>query len=96
MIKKTSLLRALAPTTPTFVYPAMNTLMYEHPLTAQHVRTIREVVGYHVVGPISKGLACGDVGEGAMVEWREIVASVVEKFHLVKKTDGDDDTSTGP
>ena len=91
-------MRALAPTTPTFVYPAMNTLMYEHPLTAQHIRTIREVIGYHVVGPISKGLACGDVGVGAMVEWREIVASVVGKFHLVKKIDGDGDgdTSTGP
>jgi len=60
--KKTSLLRALAPTTPTYVYPAMNTLMYEHPLTAQHVRTVRDVIGYHVVGPISKGLACGDCG----------------------------------
>ncbi|KAI9455407.1 flavoprotein [Russula earlei] len=82
----TSLLRALAPTTPTYVYPAMNTLMYEHPLTVQHVRTIREVIGYHVEGPVSKGLACGDVGVGAMVEWRDIVASVVEKFRLVKKS----------
>jgi len=95
MIKKTSLLRALAPTTPTFVYPAMNTLMYEHPLTAQHVRTIREVIGYHVVGPVSKGLACGDVGVGAMVEWRDVVASIVVGFHLVKKIEGGD-TSAGP
>ena len=93
--KKTSLLRALAPTTPTFVYPAMNTLMYEHPLTAQHIRTIQETIGYHVVGPVSKGLACGDVGVGAMVEWREIVAAVVERFHLVKKVDGRD-TSVDP
>ena len=81
-MKKTSLLRALAPTTPTYVYLAMNTLMYEHPLTAQHVRTIREVIGYEVVGPVSKGLACGDVGVGAMVEWRDIVSSVVERFQI--------------
>ena len=80
-------MRALAPTTPTYVYPAMTPLMYEHPLTAQHIRTIREVIGYHVVGPISKGLACGDVGVGAMVEWRDIVSSVVEKFHLVRAGD---------
>ena len=83
-------MRALAPTTPTYVYPAMNTLMYEHPLTAQHIRTIREVIGYHVVGPISKGLACGDVGVGAMVEWRDIVASVVERFHLARGSGGVD------
>ena len=62
----------------------MNTLMYEHPLTAQHIQTIRDVIGYEVVGPISKNLACGDVGVGAMVEWLDIVASVVEKFALVR------------
>ncbi|THH06089.1 hypothetical protein EW145_g4332 [Phellinidium pouzarii] len=59
----TSLLRALAPTTPTYVFPAMNTLMYEHPLTAEHVQIVRDVLRYEVVGPIGKGLACGDVGE---------------------------------
>ena len=80
-------MRALAPTTPTYVYPAMNTLMYEHPLTAQHIRTVRDVIGYDVVGPVSKSLACGDVGVGAMVEWRDIVASVVERFTLVRDPD---------
>jgi phosphopantothenoylcysteine decarboxylase len=87
-------LRALAPTTPTYVYPAMNTLMYEHPLTAQHVRTIVEVIGYHVVGPISKSLACGDVGAGAMVEWRDIVSTVVRRFHLVRRESHGGDTTT--
>ncbi|KAH9976746.1 flavoprotein [Lactifluus volemus] len=91
----TSLLRALAPTTPTYVFPAMNTLMYEHPLTALHVRTIREVIGYNVVGPISKNLACGDLGIGAMVEWRDIVAAVVERFLLVRDSN-EDDASTRP
>ena len=55
-------MRALAPTTPTYIFPAMNTLMYEHPLTEEHLRIIREVVKYEVVGPIGKTLACGDVG----------------------------------
>lgn len=81
----TSLLRALAPTTPTFVYPAMNTLMYEHPLTAQHVRIIRDVIGYEVIGPVAKGLACGDVGVGAMVDWKDIVLTIVAKFSLTKR-----------
>lgn len=56
-------MRALAPTTPTYVFPAMNTLMYEHPLTSEHIRIVRDVVHYNVVGPIGKGLACGDVGK---------------------------------
>ncbi|TFY72594.1 hypothetical protein EVG20_g414 [Dentipellis fragilis] len=84
----TSLLRALAPTTPTYIFPAMNTLMYEHPLTAHHLRTIHEIIGYTIVGPISKGLACGDVGLGAMVEWRDIVLLVAEKFQLTKISGG--------
>lgn len=81
----TSLLRALAPTTPTYVFPAMNTLMYEHPLTAEHLRVIRDVVRYQVVGPIGKNLACGDVGLGAMTEWRDIVKIVVDKMKLIRK-----------
>ncbi|KAF8120594.1 flavoprotein [Boletus edulis] len=81
----TSVLRALAPSTPTYIFPAMNTLMYEHPLTAQHLRVVREVVKYHVVGPIGKGLACGDVGIGAMTEWKDIVQTVVDKMQLQLK-----------
>lgn len=81
----TSLLRALAPTTPTYVFPAMNTLMYEHPLTAVHLKTIREVIGYEVVGPIGKVLACGDVGMGAMTEWKDIVGIVVKRWGLVER-----------
>jgi hypothetical protein len=46
----------------------MNTLMYEHPLTNEHMRVVKEVIGYQVVGPIGKGLACGDVGEYHFVQ----------------------------
>jgi len=74
----TSLMRALAPTTPTYIFPAMNTLMYEHPLTAQHLKVVHEI-GYNVVGPIGKNLACGDVGVGAMTEWKDIVALALSK-----------------
>ncbi|KAF9013192.1 flavoprotein [Cyathus striatus] len=80
----TSLMRALAPTTPTYIFPAMNTLMYEHPLTSVQLRVVREVVRYNVVGPISKNLACGDVGTGAMTEWKDIVKIVVDKFSLIQ------------
>ncbi|KAF8799014.1 flavoprotein [Phlegmacium glaucopus] len=81
----TSLMRALAPTTPTFLFPAMNTLMYEHPLTAEHIRIVEDVVKYNIVGPIGKNLACGDVGIGAMTEWKDIVQIVVDRFHLSRK-----------
>lgn len=71
----TSILRALPPTTPTFLFPAMNTAMWLHPLTAKQLKIVTEEIGYQVIGPQpGKSLACGDVGPGAMTEWKEIVA----------------------
>ncbi|EJC98833.1 flavo protein [Fomitiporia mediterranea MF3/22] len=81
----TSVLRALAPTTPTYVFPAMNTFMYEHPLTSEHIRVVKEVLRYEVFGPIGKNLACGDVGLGAMLEWKDIVNIVVRRFRLKQR-----------
>lgn len=60
----------------------MNTLMYEHPLTAEHIRIVKDVLRYEVVGPIGKNLACGDEGVGAMSEWLDIVNIVVRRFDL--------------
>ncbi len=60
---QTSLLRALDPSVPTYVFPAMNTLMYAHPLTATHLRVVRETLGYEVVGAQLEGAGVWDVGE---------------------------------
>ena len=50
----------------------MNTFMYEHPLTAEHLRNIRDVIKYHVVGPINKVLACGDIGKCVGGRWSSL------------------------
>ncbi|KAL2206887.1 flavoprotein, partial [Sarocladium strictum] len=56
------------------VAPAMNTMMWEHPLTAKQLGILRdEWDWFEVLVPQSKALACGDVGQGAMMEWGEIV-----------------------
>ncbi|KAH7103199.1 flavoprotein [Auriculariales sp. MPI-PUGE-AT-0066] len=81
----TNVLRALDPATPVFVFPAMNTFMYTHPLTEQHLRVVEDTLKYTVVGPIGKGLACGDNGIGAMTEWRDIVKLVVDHLSLLRK-----------
>lgn len=64
VLSQTSLLRALDPsTTKTYLFPAMNTLMYTHPLTAKQLRVVKDEIGYEVHGPqAGKALACGDVG----------------------------------
>ncbi|KAK4684995.1 phosphopantothenoylcysteine decarboxylase, partial [Tremellales sp. Uapishka_1] len=72
-----SLLRALPPSTPTIICPAMNTQMYIHPFTAKHLRVIQEELQYMVLGPQEAGtLACGDDGPGKMTDWRDIVTTI--------------------
>jgi phosphopantothenoylcysteine synthetase/decarboxylase len=53
----------------------MNTAMWAHPLTRPQVDVLRGL-GFPVVPPASKRLACGDVGEGAMAACEDIVSVV--------------------
>ncbi|GAA5795036.1 flavoprotein [Helicostylum pulchrum] len=48
--------------------PAMNTGMWNHPLTDIHMRILQDTLGFKMIDPISKKLACGDTGIGAMAE----------------------------
>jgi phosphopantothenoylcysteine decarboxylase len=86
-------------TRPVILAPAMNTLMWQHPFTKKHLRSIGADFGaghvpghlqdsdlinqindrakkIRIVAPISKELACGDVGIGAMAEVPTILADV--------------------
>ncbi len=58
--------------------PAMNTLMWEHPVTARQLAILEEWEWFEILSPQVKALACGDVGQGAMRDWKEI-AAVIEK-----------------
>lgn len=72
------------PTTiPRLFAPAMNTKMYEQPVTQDNMAKMTRY-GYEEIKPISELLACGDVGIGAMAPVSEIVAKVMEE--LSKKT----------
>ncbi|KAI9705888.1 MAG: hypothetical protein M1836_005294 [Candelina mexicana] len=64
------------------VAPAMNTAMWRHPITKRQIEVLEEDWGvqgdflgwFEVLKPIEKELACGDVGDGAMQDWNELVA----------------------
>ena len=56
----------------------MNTAMWEHVFTARHLDVCTKELGYVVVPPVAKKLACGDIGVGAMAEVATIVKAVVE------------------
>ena len=53
----------LACTCPKLVAPAMNTRMYQNPITQDNLATLRHY-GFQVIEPASGHLACGDTGAG--------------------------------
>lgn len=60
--------------------PAMNTKMYQHPITSVQLETLK-LWGYVEVPVVEKTLICGDVGLGAMAEVSTIVQVVVENLN---------------
>mmetsp|Transcript_5308 Transcript_5308/g.10891 ORF Transcript_5308/g.10891 Transcript_5308/m.10891 type:complete len:193 (+) Transcript_5308:690-1268(+) len=61
---------------PWLVAPAMNTFMWDHPLTRQHLAILAKELHADIVDPQSKVLACGDSGMGAMESVDTIVTRV--------------------
>lgn len=58
---------AMACRAPIYLAPAMNTAMYENPVTQDNINKLKGY-GYHIIEPASGYLACGDVGPGKMPE----------------------------
>ena len=61
----------LAAKCPKLICPAMNTAMYENPVTQDNIQLCKKY-GYKLVEPVEGLLACGDVGRGKMSEPEEI------------------------
>ncbi len=64
----------LATGSPLAVAPAMNRLMWSNPATQANVAQLR-ARGVHVLGPDSGSQACGETGEGRMMEPFDIAAA---------------------
>ena len=69
---------ALPPSVPQLLCPAMNTMMWDHPSVQANMQTLNEHGLYRVVDPVSKRLACGDVGVGGLAEVADIVTAVLQ------------------
>lgn len=57
----------LACACPKLIAPAMNTKMFENPVTQDNLETLRRY-GWEVIAPVSGRLACGSVGTGKLPE----------------------------
>ncbi|XP_058521466.1 phosphopantothenoylcysteine decarboxylase isoform X2 [Ochotona princeps] len=74
---ETCVIRAWDRSKPLLFCPAMNTAMWEHPITAQQVGQLK-AFGYIEIPCVAKKLVCGDQGLGAMAEVETIVDKVRE------------------
>jgi phosphopantothenoylcysteine decarboxylase len=62
---------------------AMNSMMWTHPLTAKQIAILNEEwEWFEVLPPQVKTLACGDIGQGGMCDWNEIVAVIEKRLAL--------------
>ncbi len=61
---------------PVLIAPAMNFRMYRNPVVKKNIKEL-EKLGVYFAGPVSGSLACGEEGEGRMIEVSEIVETSV-------------------
>lgn len=74
-----TVLMAVPATTPVVLCPAMNTQMWNHPLTQRNLGWLADTGRFTLVEPTAKRLACGDVGLGALAD----VGTIVDRIrHL--------------
>jgi phosphopantothenoylcysteine decarboxylase/phosphopantothenate--cysteine ligase len=69
----------LAAGKPVLYAPAMNREMWQHPATRRNVALLR-ADGAWVSGPAAGEQACGEVGEGRMVEPEDLLQDIVAAF----------------
>lgn len=62
---------------PKLIAPAMNTNMYENPVTLDNLNLLRHY-GWEVIEPASGRLACGAVGKGKLPEPEEILQYILK------------------
>lgn len=73
----------LACKAPKYLAPAMNTQMYENPITQDNLNICRKY-GMHVIEPASGYLACGDTGAGKMPEPETLFSYIMKDLACEK------------
>lgn len=72
---------------PKLIAPAMNTNMYENPVTQDNLQLLRRY-GWEVIDPASGRLACGAVGAGKLPEPEDLLQHILRQIALPKDLAG--------
>jgi phosphopantothenoylcysteine synthetase/decarboxylase len=71
----TSAVRAIS-NKPLLIAPAMNTRMWENPLTPAHIDQLSKIYNVHLIDPVEKVLADGEKGMGGLAEDETIIKNI--------------------
>lgn len=77
----------MATTAPKYLCPAMNTEMYNNPITQRNLEGLRSL-GYHIMDPAEGWLACGIIGVGRLPEPEAIVEWLESKIFSTNELEG--------
>lgn len=77
----------LACTCPKIIAPAMNTRMYENPITQDNLKTLAGY-GFQIVEPATGLLACRDVGKGKMPDEKVLAEHILKEIAFEKDLAG--------
>ena len=77
----------MATTAPKYLCPAMNTEMYNNPITQRNLEGLRSL-GYHIMDPAEGWLACGITGVGRLPELEAIVDWLESKMCSTNELEG--------
>ena len=77
----------MATTAPKYLCPAMNTEMYNNPITQHNLEGLRSL-GYHIMDPAEGWLACGITGVGRLPEPEAIVDWLEAKMCSTNELEG--------
>lgn len=72
---------------PLLIAPAMNREMWANPATQRNIKQL-QADGIHILGPAQGDQACGEIGNGRMLEPHELLAETISFFqpkHLAGK-----------
>ena len=72
---------------PKLIAPAMNTNMYENPVTQDNLEILRKY-GWEVIEPASGRLACGTTGKGKMPEPEDLLQHILRHLALPHDLEG--------
>jgi phosphopantothenoylcysteine decarboxylase/phosphopantothenate--cysteine ligase len=66
---------------PVLLAPAMNTRMWDHPITQANLQKLKDIAGYTIITPETGDLACGEHGKGHIASQDSVLRALYKTIN---------------